>query len=88
MEGGYETSEGGEFTFEFAGPVTDAQPVKDFLEPQLRAGKARDLTMAFNLSFTKGLAMQGDAPEKFTERLTRFASGAAYVTATAEGKVE
>ena len=30
--------------------------------------------------------MQGDAAEKLTERLSRFASGAAYVSATAEVK--
>ena len=28
--------------------------------------------------------MQGDVAEKLTERLARFASGAAYVSATAE----
>ena len=32
--------------------------------------------------------MIGDAPEKLAERLTRFASGAAYVSASAEGKSE
>ena len=30
--------------------------------------------------------MQGDAAEKLTGRLSRFASGAAYVSATAEAK--
>ena len=30
--------------------------------------------------------MQGDVAEKLTERLARFASGAAYVSATAEVK--
>ena len=34
--GGYETRAGGSFQIEFRGPVTDAQPVREFLEPQLR----------------------------------------------------
>ena len=86
MEGGYETREGGEFMFEFTGPVQDAQPVREFLEPQLRDGEARNLEVRFELTFDNGLPMQGDAGENLTERLTRFASGAAYVSATAEGK--
>ena len=86
MEGGYETREGGEFMFEFSGPVQDAQPVREFIEPQLRDGEARNLEVRFELAFAEGLAMRGDAAEKLTERLTRFASGAAYVSATAEGK--
>ena len=86
MEGGYETREGGEFMFEFSGPVQDAQPVREFIEPQLRDGEARNLDVRFELAFTEGLAMRGDAAEKLTERLTRFASGAAWVSATAEGK--
>ena len=86
MEGGYETREGGEFMFEFSGPVQDAQPVREFIEPQLRDGEARNLDVRFELAFVEGLAMRGDVAEKLTERLTRFASGAAYVSATAEGK--
>ena len=86
MEGGYETREGGEFMFEFTGPVQDAQPVREFIEPQLRDGEARNLEMRFELIFADGLPMRGNAGEKLSERLTRFASGAAYVSATAEGK--
>ena len=86
MEGGYETQDGGEFSFEFRGTVGDAQPVREFLEAQRRGGKERDLEVSFELSFTEGLSMTGDAPEKLTERLKRLASGAAYVSATAEGK--
>ena len=72
--------------FEFTGPVQDAQPVREFIEPQLRDGEARNLEMRFELIFADGLPMRGDAGEKLSERLTRFASGAAYVSATAEGK--
>ena len=84
--GGYETREGGSFELEFGGPVPDAQPVKEFLEPQLRAASSKSLEVGFQLTFAKGLSMQGDAAEKFTERLARFASGAAYVSAKAEVK--
>ena len=84
IAGGYETREGGSFELEFRGPVPDAQPVKEFLEPQLRDASSKNLEAGFELTFAEGLSMHGDAAEKLTERLARFASGAAYVSATAE----
>ena len=86
ITGGYETREGGSFELEFRGPVPDAQPVREFLEPQLRDASDRNLEAGFELTFQKGLPMEGDASEKLTERLSRFATGAAYVSATAEVK--
>ena len=86
ITGGYETREGGSFELEFQGPVPDAQPVREFLEPQLRDASSKTLNTGFELTFTDGLSMQGDAAEKLTERLSRYASGAAYVSATAEAK--
>ena len=86
IKGGYETRESGSFEFEFLGPVSDAQPVKEFLEPQLRDASSKSIDVGFQLTFTEGLSMQGDMAEKLTERLSRFASGAAYVSATAEVK--
>ena len=86
IKGGYETQDGGSFELNFSGPIADAQPVREFLEPQLRAAAATDLQAAFALTFPDGLPMQGDAAEKLTERLCKFASGAAYVSATAEAK--
>ena len=88
FEGGYETRNGGSFELAFRGPVADAQPVRDFIEPQLRDASARTLQAGFELVFAEGLAMQGDAAETLTERLCRFASGAAYVSASAEAKEE
>ena len=82
--GGYETRDGGSFSLEFTGPTADAQPVKEFLEPQLRAAQTQDLEVGFALTFQNGLPMKGDDAEKLTDRLSRFASGAAYVSATAE----
>jgi len=86
ITGGYETREGGSFELEFKGPVPDAQPVKEFLEPQLRDASSRNIEAGFRLTFAEGLSMHGDAAEKLAERLARFASGAAHVSATAEVK--
>ena len=83
MTGGYETRDGGSFELEFRGPAPDAQPVREFLDPQLRDAETANLQVAFELAFADGLSMKGDAAEKFTERLCKFASGAAYVSATA-----
>ena len=84
IAGGYETREGGSFELEFTGSVADAQPVKEFLDPQLRDANSQNLEVGFAMTFEDGLSMQGEAAEKLTERLARFASGAAYVSATAE----
>ncbi len=86
IEGVYETQDGGFFQPNFQGPVADAQPVREFLEPQLRTAASTDLQAAFALTFPDGLPMQGDAAEQLTERLCKFASGTAYVSATAEDK--
>ncbi len=86
VTGGYETRDGGTFELEFRGPVPDAQPVREFLEPQLRDAASASLEAGFRLTFERGLSMKGDAAEKLTERLSRFASGAAYVCATADVK--
>ena len=85
-EGGIHHTEVETRELEFRGPVADAQPVREFIEPQLHDASARTLQAGFELVFAEGLAMQGDAAEKLTGRLSRFASGAAYVSATAEAK--
>jgi hypothetical protein len=84
FEGGYETMDGGELRFEFEGPATDAQALKEFLDPQLRAARDKTLEANFRLLFDGGLALNGDAPERLTERLARYAAGSAFVTASAE----
>ncbi len=83
-EGGYETREGGLFELSFKGSVGDADPLREFLEPQLRDSATHTLETHFGLVFKGGLALSGDAPEKLAERLSRFATSAAYVEATAE----
>ena len=83
LSGGYETTAGGTCELEFAGAVEDAQPVREFLEPQLRAASTTQLEASFTLTFPAGLAMQEQAPEQLTEQLCRYANGAAFVSATA-----
>ena len=80
----YETKIGSSLTMEFEGQVSDAQPIKDFLQPQLRASAETHLEITFTLNYTNGLELNGDEPEKMTERLARFATGAAFVEASAE----
>jgi len=84
LVGGYVTQDGGEMQLEFSGTPSDAMPVKDFLVPQLNAARERDVQATFTLSFDPGLPLAGDAADKLSERLSKFASGAAYVSATAE----
>ena len=78
--GGYETRDDGSLELEFRGPVSDAQPVKEFLEPQLRDASSTNLEASFELTFVEGLPMQGDDAEKFTERLARYVKGSAHVS--------
>ena len=59
------------------------KPVTDFLAPQLRAAKEKNATVSLTLSFAEGLTLDGPDPEKLTERLSRFVSGSAHVTARA-----
>ncbi len=86
LEGGYTTAQDSEMMFEFKGEAQDASTIKDYLEPQFRAAKVTDLKASILFDFESGLALDGDAADKFIEKLTRFASAAAYVEATAEAK--
>ena len=85
LEGGYETPDGGGCELHYNGPLPDAQPVREFLEPQLRAAGTTHLEASIAFAFhDDGLAMRGEAPEQLAEQLCRFASGAAFVSATAK----
>lgn len=81
---GYQTADESTVELVFKGTLAEALPVKDFLDPQLRAAKDRDFSLTFTLTFNGGLVLDGDGPEKLVEKLTRFATGAAYVEAHAE----
>jgi hypothetical protein len=84
--GSFLTAQDSTFEFEFNGTAQDASTMKDYLEPQFRAAKETDLKASISFDFDAGLALDGDAADKFVEKLTRFASAAAYVEATAEVK--
>ena len=60
--------------------------MREFLEPQLRAARSTHLQASIGLAFHDGLAMRGQAPEQLAEELCRFASRAAFVSATAKEK--
>ncbi len=81
----YETKDGSSLALEFNGRPDEGQPVKEFLDAQFRVATEKDLKTRYDLKFTNGLALSGDEAEKLTERLARFASGAAYVEAEAQG---
>ena len=49
------------------------------------AKKERSVEATFELIFDPLLPLAGDTPEKLAERLGKFASGAAYVAAAAQG---
>jgi hypothetical protein len=84
LEAEYVTIKGATLELTFEGTPEDALPVKDFLDPQLRAATDKELGSTYTFNFSEGLDLAGDGPEKITERLARFASGAAYVEATAQ----
>jgi hypothetical protein len=82
----YETTAGSTLEAEFKGSLDDAEPLKEFLETQFRGAKDTDLQVRYSFDFTGGLEMTSDGPEKITERLARFATGTAFVTAEAESE--
>ncbi len=86
LQGGYTTAQDSEMMFEFNGQSQDATTIKDYLEPQFRAAKVTDLKTSIIFEFEAGLSLADDSAEKFIDKLTRFASAAAYVEATAEVK--
>ncbi|MHA6731232.1 ATP-binding protein [Devosia sp. A369] len=82
--GEFTTTQDSAMSFEFEGTAQDASTMKDYLEPQFRAAKEQDLKTTLTFDFDPGLSLDGDDGDKFVDKLTRFASAAAYVEATAE----
>ena len=82
MEGGYETRDGGSLELEFVGSIEDADPVKEFLQSQMRAATSTRLEIRYELAFEAGLTTDEDGPKMIIERLSRFVSGSTVVTAT------
>lgn len=85
FEGDYATSEESTFEFQFEGHINDATAIKDFLAAQMRASREKTLHATYTLEFAEGLDIMGDAPETLTERLSKMGTGAAHVSAQAEG---
>lgn len=71
------------FKVEFDGRVDKANPVKSFLEPNLRAADDVIFEARYTLTFDPPLAMKGDAPETLAKNLTRAGGGEAYIEAEA-----
>lgn len=81
MTGSYATREGGECELQFSGPLADAQPVKEFLDPQFRDATELSLEAEYELRFDAGLPVTGEEIENLTAKLTKFVSGSAVVEA-------
>ena len=71
---------------EFRGPPNDAQPVKEFLDPQLRDAAEKSLQVEFELTFDDGLPVEGNEIESLSAKLIRFVSGSAHVEASTKAK--
>jgi hypothetical protein len=80
-----EMAEGGMLSVAFDGPLTEAQLVREFLQPQLTAAKDKNVSaLRVELRFTDGLDLSGDAPERLRDQLTRVGNAAVFVSAEAE----
>ena len=86
LSGAFETPENSKMEFEFSGSPSDASAVREYFERQFKAAKEATLSAAMDFAFDTGLPLDGDHVDKFVEKLTRFASAAAYVEARAEVK--
>lgn len=82
LEGGYETRDGGSLELEFKGSIEDADPVKEFLQSQMRAATSTSLEVRYELTFDPGLTTDEDGPKMVLERLSRFVSGSTALSAT------
>lgn len=79
----FEAADGSTTEIRFEGSPAEALPLKDFVEPQLRAAADKQVAASYRIDFAPALSLEGDATAKLTERLTRFATGAAEVVAFA-----
>lgn len=61
---------------------SDADPVKEFLQSQMRAATSTSLEVRYELAFHPGLTTDEDGPKMVLERLSRFVSGSTVVSAT------
>ena len=85
LDGGYETAEGSTVQVTFEGVAKDFKVVREFLEPQRKAAKSACGQIRLTVTFHQGLALAGDEPEKFGEKLAKLGAGTIQIQATAEG---
>lgn len=71
------------FRIEFDGRLDKANPVKSFLEPNIRAAEDVIFTARYTLMFDPALSMKADTPENLARNLTKAGGGEAYVEAEA-----
>lgn len=76
-----ETNDKSVISVNFQGSVNEALPLKDYLDPQLRAAADKNLNCTYELTFDPPFALAGDQPQKLIERLARIVSTSAEVTA-------
>ncbi|MBS0382004.1 MAG: DUF499 domain-containing protein, partial [Proteobacteria bacterium] len=80
-----EMTEGGMLIVDFGGPISEAQLVREFLQPQLNAAKEKNASdLSVVLSFAGGLDLDSVAPDRLQEQLTRVGNAAVFVTAQAK----
>lgn len=84
IEGGYGAKDGSSLRLQYTGTPAEAGPVREFLEAQHRAAAHRELSVSIDLRWAAGFPVEGEEPARLTERLVRFAAGAAYVRAKAQ----
>lgn len=82
----YETKDGSALELHFSGRLEEAPPVREFLAAQFRAASDKTFDCRYELAFDVSMKLDGDEPEKLTEKLARFVTGAALVEATAEAE--
>lgn len=86
----YETKDGSTFQMEFTGSPNDVLPIRDFLQPQIRAAVAQNLEgnleSTLLLTYPHGLDLGSNEPQVLADKLTRFATSTVFVEAYAEAK--
>ena len=77
----FESADGSTIEIQFRGSAAEALPLKDAVAPLLRAARDRSISCQVEIRFDPAFTLLGDAPQKFIERIARFASGSAEVIA-------
>ncbi|HOE12788.1 MAG TPA: DUF499 domain-containing protein [bacterium] len=67
----------------YEGNVPKANPVRSFLDQQIRSSKDCDFEADYTMVFPEGLSLAKGVPEAFQQDLTHYGSGEAYVEAYA-----